>query len=45
MTDLHELRNVFKDVYGRKAHAGKSEEWLVSEFDKAQDLLQNVRKL
>ena len=45
MTDLRELRKVFKDVYGRKAHAGKSEEWLVREYDKAQDLLQNVREL
>ena len=39
MTDLRELRKVFKDVYGRKAPAGKSEEWLVPEYDKSQDLL------
>ena len=44
MTDIRELRKVFKEVYGRKAHAGKSEEWLVREYDKAQYLLQNVRK-
>ena len=45
MTDLRDIRKVFKDVYGRKDHAGKSEEWLVREYDKAQYLLQNVREL
>ena len=47
MTDLRELIKVFKDVYGRKVTVGKSEEWLVREYDindKAQDLLQNVRQ-
>ena len=45
MTDIRELRKVFKEVYGRKAPAGKIEEWLVREYDKAQDLIQNVREL
>ena len=45
MTDIRELRKVFNEVYGRKDHDGKSEEWLVREYDKAQDLLQNVREL
>ena len=33
------------DLHGRKVTAGKSEEWIVREYDKAQYLLQNVRKL
>ena len=28
-----------------KHHDGKSEEWLVREYDKVQDILQNVRRL
>ena len=45
MTNLRELKNIFNQVYGMKPPKGKSKEWLVREYDKAQDLLENVRKL
>ena len=45
MSDIREQTKIFKEVYGRKPPKGKSEEWPVREYHKAQDLLHNVRQL
>ena len=45
MTTLREQRQFYRDIYGRNPPYGKSEDWLVREYNKAQDLLHNVRQL
>ena len=45
MTTLREQRQLYRERYGRNLPYGKSEDWLVREYNKAQDLLHNVRQL
>ena len=45
MSSLREQRKFFKEIYGRNPPQSKGEDWLVREYNKAQDLLHNVRQL
>ena len=45
MTTLREQKQFYKEIYGRNPPQGKGEDWLVREYNKAQDLLHNVRQL